>query len=60
MMEQCSFLYILDSLDLSLLKSRKEQAIPQCYHIKPPSELRSHKMKFLAKTHPNLACGNKM
>ena len=43
-----------------IFKSRKKQAIPQRFPIKPPSELRSYKMKFLAKTHPNLARGNKM
>ena len=43
-----------------IFKSRKKQAIPQRFPIKPPSELRSYKMKSLAKTHPNLARGNKM
>ena len=43
-----------------IFKSRKKQAIPQRFPIKSPSKLRSYKMKFLAKTHPNLARGNKM
>ena len=43
-----------------IFKSRKKQAIPQRFPIKPPSELRSYKMRSLAKTHPNLARGNKM